>query len=168
MCGQIPETTLYSRSTAPGGRSRARHCCIRDSDGRRDKLARRRAPRKRATAEPSPQAAVRPAEHPVGPESSPRGGSATGQEEPNRARRPILDWRARIGRRSRPSLRDGPKHPWTDFRTRRASAGSDATAARATPSHPPDRISYGLDTLMSACFFPEGSCRTFRFDLERR
>jgi hypothetical protein len=84
MCGRIPVTAFFPRSAASGGRSRARHCGIRDSDGRsawtggsRRGRARRRSPRQGSArgppwARPGLQAVPRAApRRPGGTESRP-------------------------------------------------------------------------------------------------
>ena len=136
MCGRIPVTAYFPRLAGPGGRSRARHCASATVTGgpRGPARAAARAAeecdggalgKEALTASRGTLRACKPA----------TGRPRAGQEAPSRARRPTLVSRARVGRRTRSSLRDDPNHLRTDFRARKTHGSSDRLLARTPPSH---------------------------------
>jgi len=104
MCERIPETAFFPRLMSPGGRSRARHCGIRDSDGRRDKLARPRLATAGARRMRPPNSAV-PSGLGHGPRAAP-----PDLGEPTRAHRPVV---VRLTRDDRPPGAFAPSR-WGD------------------------------------------------------
>ena len=126
MCGRILQTADIPRFTAPGGRFSARHCCIRDSDGRRDKLARPRL----AAAERARDATAELG-GPVRPRPPATGGSArSGRNRPAPNGRSSSGSRATTGRRARSARRGGANRSRSV-----AENGRAAEPASRTPAH---------------------------------